>query len=317
MPRARANMSAKLSAQIDTGVNLVVITRAPAATSSPAMVSSRGRPAATRLPKAMTRMMIVTGHDSISDLSMAERLAVLKLAHRALSPGEGDADAGGGQGRQLRLHGVGRLHHLVGVRGRAGGDDGGPAVLRDRDPGLGWDDGGHPRIAPEHLGRLRHGGLGLRIRCDRTVVVDDHHLQSGGTEAGEVLFDDGPGGDGLAVRRLPPGPGQGVLDVDGEDPEHQEHQQPGDQHPTEVGGGPPAEPGERTGVPCGDLAVASIDAASDRARPVVDLGFPRRMGRFQFGSSGCGHEKQSFDQTRTSPRKEISVHGYLGGYVEP
>ena len=50
------------------------------------MVNSRGRPAATRLPKAMTRMMIVTGHDSISERSMAERLAVLKSAHRALSP---------------------------------------------------------------------------------------------------------------------------------------------------------------------------------------------------------------------------------------
>src|SRR5664280_3834771 len=71
---------------METGVNLVVITSAPAATKRPAIVSRRGSPAATRLPKAMTRMMIVTGHDSISDLSMAERLAVLKSAHRALSP---------------------------------------------------------------------------------------------------------------------------------------------------------------------------------------------------------------------------------------
>src|SRR5665213_2420616 len=86
MPRARANIRAKLRAQMDTGVNLVVITRAPAATRSPAMVNNRGRPAATRLPKAMTRMMIVTGHESISERSMAERLAVLKLAQRALSP---------------------------------------------------------------------------------------------------------------------------------------------------------------------------------------------------------------------------------------
>ena len=86
MPRARANISAKLSAQIDTGMNFVVMTSAPAATSSPAMVNSSGRPAATRLPKAMIRMMIVTGHDSISERNMAERLAVLKLAHRALSP---------------------------------------------------------------------------------------------------------------------------------------------------------------------------------------------------------------------------------------
>ena len=86
MPRARANIRAKLSAQMETGVNLVVMTSAPAATSSPAMVRSRGSPAATRLPKAMTRMMIVTGHESISERSMAERLAVLKFAHRALSP---------------------------------------------------------------------------------------------------------------------------------------------------------------------------------------------------------------------------------------
>src|SRR5665213_4538675 len=86
MPRARANIRAKLRAQIDTGVNLVVITNAPAATSSLGMVRRSGSPAATRLPKAMTRMMIVTGHDSISDFSIADRLAVLKSAHRALSP---------------------------------------------------------------------------------------------------------------------------------------------------------------------------------------------------------------------------------------
>ena len=50
------------------------------------MVKSNGRPAATRLPKAMIKMMIVTGHESISERNMAERLAVLKLAQRALSP---------------------------------------------------------------------------------------------------------------------------------------------------------------------------------------------------------------------------------------
>src|ERR1035437_2603488 len=86
MPSASANMRAKLRAQMETGVNLVVMTRAPAATRRPAMVKSKGSPAATRLPKAMTRIMIVTGQDSNSERSMAERLAVLKLAHRALSP---------------------------------------------------------------------------------------------------------------------------------------------------------------------------------------------------------------------------------------
>ena len=79
-------MSAKLRAQMETGVNLLVMTSAPAATRRPAMVSSNGSPAATKLPKAITRMMIVTGQDSISDRSMADRFAVLKSAHRALSP---------------------------------------------------------------------------------------------------------------------------------------------------------------------------------------------------------------------------------------
>jgi hypothetical protein len=86
MPRARANISAKLSAQIETGKRCVEITSAPAATSSPTMVKSSGRPAATRLPKAMTRMIIVTGHESISERIIAERFALLKSAHSALSP---------------------------------------------------------------------------------------------------------------------------------------------------------------------------------------------------------------------------------------
>ena len=79
-----------------------------AATSSPAMVNSRGSPAATRLPKAMTKMMIVTGHDSISERSMAERLALLKFAHRALSPvrvtltpGDDKAESFGAASRRL------------------------------------------------------------------------------------------------------------------------------------------------------------------------------------------------------------------------
>src|SRR6516164_6719116 len=86
MPKARANMRAKLSAQMDTGAILSASTRAPAATSRPAMVSMSGSPAATRLPKATARMARVTGQDSSSERIMAEWLAELKLAHRALSP---------------------------------------------------------------------------------------------------------------------------------------------------------------------------------------------------------------------------------------
>ena len=50
------------------------------------MVRSSGSPAATRPPKAIKRMAIVTGHESISERIMADRFALLKLAHKALSP---------------------------------------------------------------------------------------------------------------------------------------------------------------------------------------------------------------------------------------
>ncbi len=71
---------------METGVTSVKSTRAPAATNRPTIVRRRGSPAATRLPNTMTRMAIVTGHESISERSMADRLASLKLAQSALSP---------------------------------------------------------------------------------------------------------------------------------------------------------------------------------------------------------------------------------------
>ena len=116
MPRASANIKAKLSAQIETGVNFVVITSAPAATRRPAMVRSRGRPAATRLPKAMTKMMMVTGHESISDRSMADRLALLKLDHRALSPVNVTVMPGRDRAPAVPP-GIGRFDHVVRVGG--------------------------------------------------------------------------------------------------------------------------------------------------------------------------------------------------------
>ena len=184
-------MRAKLSAQMETGVNFVVMTSAPAATRRPAMVSRRGRPAATRLPKAMIRMMIVTGHDSISERNMAERLAVLKSAHRALSP-VSVTDARGGQSASWAAAASAACTILL----ESAAD---PAVMtavrpsrRERDAGLRRNDGGNAGIAAQDVGGLGHDGLGLRVRRDRTAMVDDDDLQAGGTEAGEVLFDDGP-----------------------------------------------------------------------------------------------------------------------------
>jgi hypothetical protein len=50
------------------------------------MASISGSPAATRLPKAITRIASVTGQDSISERIIAAWLAELKSAHSALSP---------------------------------------------------------------------------------------------------------------------------------------------------------------------------------------------------------------------------------------
>ena len=49
-------------------------------------MSIRGRPAATRLPKARKSTIIVTGQESTSDRIIAEWLTRLKSAHSALEP---------------------------------------------------------------------------------------------------------------------------------------------------------------------------------------------------------------------------------------
>ena len=122
--------SAKLSAQIDTGATLSARTKAPAATSRPAMVNMSGRPAATRLPKAMTRMTRVTGHDSSSERIMAEWLARVEVGPQGAVTGQGHRDRRGTQMLQGSREMLGGDDHGVGVRGGAGGDDPGPPVSR-------------------------------------------------------------------------------------------------------------------------------------------------------------------------------------------
>ncbi len=86
MPSARANIIAKFIAQMETGTSSLISTSEPAEATSPARVRISGSPAATRAPKASTRMARVTGHDSISDLSIASRLASLKSDHSREAP---------------------------------------------------------------------------------------------------------------------------------------------------------------------------------------------------------------------------------------
>ena len=81
MPSASANISAKFIAQIEMSSSWVPRYSDPAEATRPRMVSISGRPAATSEPKASTRMIIVTGQEMTSLLSIAERLASLKSDH--------------------------------------------------------------------------------------------------------------------------------------------------------------------------------------------------------------------------------------------
>src|SRR6478736_3601224 len=86
MPSARANIIAKFIAQTETGTKWLISTREPAEATSPASVSNRGSPAATRAPKASTRMARVTGQEVNSDFIIALRLASLKSDHSSEAP---------------------------------------------------------------------------------------------------------------------------------------------------------------------------------------------------------------------------------------
>ena len=86
MPSARANISAKFIAQIETGAIRVARKRTPAEAISPTIVSIRGRPAATSEPKASNMIARVTGQESSSERSIASLLASLKSDHMPAAP---------------------------------------------------------------------------------------------------------------------------------------------------------------------------------------------------------------------------------------
>ncbi len=79
-------MSAKFIAQIEISNPCVSKASRPAEATSPRIVSSRGRPAATSEPNASTRIASVTGQEKSSDFIIAERLALLKSLHIPEAP---------------------------------------------------------------------------------------------------------------------------------------------------------------------------------------------------------------------------------------
>ena len=178
MPRARANIIAKFIAQIETGTSSLISTREPAEATSPARVRISGRPAATSAPKASTRMASVTGQESISDFSIASRLASLKSDHSSEAPVgfTSTPSAARSCSGPLRSSAT-RTISLGSAPAPASRIAVLPSWLSVA-PGCGCDDVGDPRVVLEHRGRLGEHLLpaasvtGPSVLCTTTWIAE-------------------------------------------------------------------------------------------------------------------------------------------------
>ena len=269
MPSASANIIAKFIAQMETGTRWLIRTSEPAEATSPARVRISGSPAATSAPKASTRIASVIGQETISDFSIADRLASLKSDHSSEAPVGLTSTRVVERSWSGALEVVGRPDHLVGVRARAGQEHRGGAVLAEGGAGLRLDHVGDARVRLEH-----RGGLGQDLLAgsggDRAVGGVHDDLDRGGGVAAEVLLGELAGGDGVGPVGLPAGPRQLGLDP------RREHAEADDQQEPDSGGDP------------GVVAHPHPEAAQ-RAGAVADLGMTARRGLSGGFSSSCWH----------------------------
>jgi hypothetical protein len=135
-------------------------------------------------------------------------------------------------------------HHCVGVGLRAGLDDRGLPVARERQPWLWRDDGADPAVALQQGRGLCQYALRLWVGGDLPLRVVDNHLQCRRVQPGELLAQDVAGPYRLAAAVLPAGTGQSGLDLGGKGTEDPEDQRPDDEDCPEVSAGPDAEAGE-------------------------------------------------------------------------
>ena len=219
-------------AQIDTSANCPLRNSSPPAPRSPAIVSSSGRPAATRVPKAKSSSASVSGQDSISDLSIAALFAALKSDHIAAVPVRRTATPGADRRATRSFEPPGRLDHLVRRRAREPDHDRRAAVGRDRV----HEDVRDGRVAAEHCSHAREGRL---VRA-RTRTGDDHG-QRVGAAAGEVGLERVAGLHGLRAESLPAGARKRPVRERRERAEHQHDRAPCDRDGDGVIGRPRAQ----------------------------------------------------------------------------
>ena len=119
----------------------------------------------------------MSGHDSISEVSIASRFASLKSDHRSEDSGRVHLDGVGGELLELLLEVGGDPHHLVGVHAGAREHHGGPPVLGEACPRHRRNHLGQARLVFQDGGDLGEDGgaspwvSGLSVLCTTTWIA--------------------------------------------------------------------------------------------------------------------------------------------------
>ena len=232
-------------AQIETSNIWAARNSAPADETSPRIVSSSGRPAATRAPNASTRMASVTGQLMSSERIIASRLAVLKSDHIPEAP--------------VRLTVTWSVEALPSGPFRS-------SAARTISIGSAADPPMTMAVCPsEEIVAPFWGGVTDATRASERRMasaardrgreegigggegrrVDDHH-QPGARVAREVTLDEVARGDRLRAGILPAGSGESGLDARRQNTQPDDHDGPCDEREPGVGGRPAPQAADGT-----------------------------------------------------------------------
>ncbi len=224
-------MSAKFIDQIDTSNRCVIRKRLPADAISPRIVRRSGSPAATSEPNARSRIASVTGHEMISDFSIAFLFASLKSDHIPGAPVSETVVEPLERSASLPLRSSAARTISVGPAAA-------PPLRITVWPSCDTCGGATDETRGVGLEDLLRPGDG-RIEVAR--AVDDGHERVPAL-TGERAVDRVPRGDGLRSGGLPARARQRVLGPRRENAQAERHDGPGDRDEPRVRGRPAPKP---------------------------------------------------------------------------
>ena len=177
------------------------------------------------------------------ELRLHHRVAVGDVEVRPHARGARQADlhAVGAGGLQIALQGVGGSDHLGRRPVRAGADDRGVPVLRDREAGPRQRHRRHPRVSAQDARDAVDRGRERRVTDPRDRGMDDDH-QGRARLAAEMPVDQRARLHRLRAGCLPARARESCLDPRRQHPEADGDDDPGDEHGAEVVGRPGAKP---------------------------------------------------------------------------